>query len=172
MTIDTADVAQLDRQSQFHPFTAVSDLMHEGPTVMTSGEGVRVRDIDGRQYLDGMAGLWCVNLGYGRREIVDAITRQSERLSFFHTFNGMTTDVVAQCADALLARAPVPMARVFLLSQQPAPSQDQLAYCSLLTTNHKNIGLLLQRSDICSSAAERAIEASRYISGDYMAGSP
>ena len=43
MTIDTADVAQLDRQSQVHPFTAVSDLMQEGPTVMTSGAGVRVR---------------------------------------------------------------------------------------------------------------------------------
>jgi L-2,4-diaminobutyrate transaminase len=126
MTIDTADVAQLDRQSQFHPFTAVSDLMHEGPTVMTSGEGVRVRDIDGRQYLDGMAGLWCVNLGYGRREIVDAITRQSERLSFFHTFNGMTTDVVAQCADALLARAPVPMARVFFGASGSDANETQL----------------------------------------------
>lgn len=126
MSTETANVAQLDAQSQFHPFTSVADLRQEGPTVMTGGQGVRVRDIDGREYLDGMAGLWCVNLGYGRREIVDAMTRQSERLSFFHSFNGLTTDVAAQCADALLKRAPVPMARVFFGASGSDANETQL----------------------------------------------
>ena len=57
--------------------------------------------------------MWCVNLGYGRPEITDAIAAQSARLSFFHAFNSMSTDVAIECAEALLARAPVPMARVF-----------------------------------------------------------
>lgn len=121
-----ADVALLDKQSQFHPFTSIADLMREGPVVMTGGSGVRVHDIDGRQYLDGMAGLWCVNLGYGRGEITEAIAKQSERLSFFHTFNGMTSDVVAQCADALLSRAPVPMARVFFGASGSDANETQL----------------------------------------------
>jgi L-2,4-diaminobutyrate transaminase len=93
---------------------------------MVSGNGVRVQDAGGKEYLDGMAGLWCVNLGYGRREIVEAITRQSERLSFFHTFNGMTTDVVAECADALLKRAPVPMSRIFFGTSGSDANETQL----------------------------------------------
>jgi len=92
MEMPLSPEAQRDQRTQFHPFTSITDLMAEGPTVMVSGKGVRVRDDGGKEYLDGMAGLWCVNLGYGRREIVDAIAGQSERLSFFHTFNGMTTD--------------------------------------------------------------------------------
>lgn len=94
--------------------------------VMASGSGIRVRDVDGKEYLDGMAGLWCVNLGYGRKEITDAIAQQSERLAFFHTFNGMSTDVVAECAEALLARAPVPMARVFFGASGSDANETQL----------------------------------------------
>jgi L-2,4-diaminobutyrate transaminase len=126
MSLNLSPAARLDQQSQFHPFTSIADLMAEGPTVMTSGSGIRVQDVDGKEYLDGMAGLWCVNLGYGRREIVEAITRQSERLSFFHTFNGMTTDVVAECADALLKRAPVPMSRIFFGASGSDANETQL----------------------------------------------
>ena len=106
-------IANLDRQALFHPFTSVADLMRDGPVVISEGKGVRVRDVQGNEYLDGMAGLWCVNLGYGRAEISDAIAAQSRKLSFFHAFNGMSTDVAAECAAALLERAPVKMARVF-----------------------------------------------------------
>jgi L-2,4-diaminobutyrate transaminase len=113
MTFDREHAAQIDRRAVFHPFTSVADHLRDGPLVITEGRGVRLKDIQGREYLDGMAGLWCVNLGYGRREIVDAIAAQSAKLSFFHAFNSMSTDVVIECAEALLARAPVPMARVF-----------------------------------------------------------
>lgn len=126
MITDAAELERLDQQSQFHPFTGINDLKREGPTVMVSGQGVRVRDARGQDYLDGMAGLWCVNLGYGRSEIVEAITRQSERMSFFHTFNGMTTDVVAECAAELLKRAPVPMARVFFGASGSDANETQL----------------------------------------------
>ncbi|MEO8722621.1 MAG: aminotransferase [Sphingobium sp.] len=118
--------AQQDQRSQFHPFTSINDLKNEGPTVMASGSGIRVRDVNGKEYLDGMAGLWCVNLGYGRKEISDAIAQQSERLSFFHAFNGMSTDVVAECAEALLARAPVPMSRVFFGTSGSDANETQL----------------------------------------------
>lgn len=126
MPFDVAQAAQIDQRSQLHSFTAITDLMNDGPTVMVEGNGVRVRDVAGKEYLDGMAGLWCVNLGYGRREIVEAITKQSERLSFFHTFNGMTTDVVAECAEALLKRAPVPMSRVFFGASGSDANETQL----------------------------------------------
>ncbi|KPF56412.1 L-2,4-diaminobutyrate transaminase [Novosphingobium capsulatum] len=126
MVSQLSQAALRDQRSQFHPFTAITDLMAEGPTVMESGSGIHVRDVDGREYIDGMAGLWCVNLGYGRREITEAIARQSERLSFFHTFNGMSSDVVAECAEALLQRAPVPMSRVFFGASGSDANETQL----------------------------------------------
>lgn len=126
MSQNLSHAARLDQKSQFHPFTAITDLMADGPTVMASGSGVRVTDVDGKEYLDGMAGLWCVNLGYGRQEIVDAIAEQSKRLSFFHTFNGMSSDVVAECAAALLDRAPVPMSRIFFGASGSDANETQL----------------------------------------------
>jgi L-2,4-diaminobutyrate transaminase len=126
MAFDIRQAARIDQQSLFHPFTAITDLVADGPTIMSEGAGIRVRDINGREYLDGMAGLWCVNLGYGRREIIEAITRQAERLCFFHTFNGMSSDVVAECAQALLERAPVPMSRVFFGASGSDANETQL----------------------------------------------
>ncbi|WDF75025.1 aminotransferase [Novosphingobium sp. KACC 22771] len=113
MTLDIQRAGTIDQQSLFHPFTAISDLMADGPTIMATGKGVRITDIHGQEYLDGMAGLWCVNLGYGREEISAAMDAQSRRLSFFHAFNGMSIDVAVECAEELLKRAPVPMSRVF-----------------------------------------------------------
>lgn len=114
MTLDFQRAAQIDRKALFHPFTSVADHMREGPPlVITEGKGCRLKDIEGREYLDGMAGLWCVNLGYGRKDITDAMAAQSARLPFSHAFNSMSTDVVIECAEAVLKRAPVPMARVF-----------------------------------------------------------
>ncbi len=126
MTLDIQRAAQIDRESLFHPFTALNDLYRDGPNVMTSGKGLHVTDIHGNTYLDGMAGLWCVNLGYGRQDIVDAIAEQSGRLSFFHTFNSMSTDVAIECADELLKRAPVKMSRVFFGASGSDANETQI----------------------------------------------
>lgn len=126
MTLDTQNAARIDQQSLFHPFTSVADHLRDGPLVISEGRGVRVKDIRGQEYLDGMAGLWCVNLGYGRREITEAIAAQSAKLSFFHAFNSMSTDVAIECADALLARAPTPMARVFFGTSGSDANETQL----------------------------------------------
>jgi L-2,4-diaminobutyrate transaminase len=126
MPLDTRTAGEIDRAALFHPFTSVADLMRDGPTVVVEGRGVRVKDIHGREYLDGMAGLWCVNLGYGRQDIIEAITAQSTKLSYFHAFNGMSTDVAIECAEALLRRAPVPMARAFFGSSGSDANETQL----------------------------------------------
>jgi L-2,4-diaminobutyrate transaminase len=126
MTLDQQNAGRIDQSSLFHPFTSVSDHLRDGPLIISEGRGVRIKDIHGKEYLDGMAGLWCVNLGYGRREISDAIAAQSSKLSFFHTFNSMSTDVAIECAQALLARAPVPMARVFFGASGSDANETQL----------------------------------------------
>ncbi len=126
MTLDPGHASERDRNTIFHPFTSVSEHLRDGPLVITEGRGVRIKDIQGREYLDGMAGLWGVNLGYGRREIVEAMSAQSSKLSFFHAFNSMSTDIVIECAEALLARAPVPMARVFFGTSGSDANETQL----------------------------------------------
>ena len=63
---------EIDVQSLLHPSTSISDHLANGPRIMVRGNGVHVEDIKGRRYIDGAAGLWCVNVGYGRQEIADA----------------------------------------------------------------------------------------------------
>lgn len=104
---------QVDAAHHLHPFTDTQGLNAKGARVMTSGTGIHVVDNDGKRYLDGMSGLWCVNLGYGRRELIDAATRQLIELPFYNTFFQTTTDRAAELAEALCAIAPPGFQHVF-----------------------------------------------------------
>ena len=107
------DLAELDRRYFFHPFTALADHEKTGPVVMVKGEGVWLEDDSGNRYIDGMAGLWCVNVGYGRKEIADAIHEQALKLPYYHSFSSMAVDTPILLAETLIEMAPVPMSKVF-----------------------------------------------------------
>ena len=108
------DLVDIDRRYSFHPFSNLATHEKVGPhTMMVRGQGVWLEDAQGRRYLDGMAGLWCVNVGYGRTEITDAMSRQAATLPYYHSFSAMGTEPPAQLAARLIEMAPVPMARVF-----------------------------------------------------------
>jgi 4-aminobutyrate---pyruvate transaminase len=77
------------------------------------GEGIYVYDRNGKQYLEGLAGLWCTGLGYGNQELIDTISQQLGKLSFSHTFGGKTHQPVIDLADKLAAMVPVEDAMVF-----------------------------------------------------------
>jgi 4-aminobutyrate--pyruvate transaminase len=83
------------------------------PHVITHGDGVTVWDSEGREYLDGVAGLWCVTLGYSEPRLIKAATDQMSKLPFFGSFNHRTNDVALALADDLAAIAPIPMGRTF-----------------------------------------------------------
>lgn len=107
---------QVDRESLLHPFTplrAFADGETGGPTIVTGGEGAWIRTADGRRLLDGFAGLYCVNVGYGRREIADAIAAQAGTLAYYHAYAGHTSEPAARLAERILQLAPSGMARVF-----------------------------------------------------------
>jgi L-2,4-diaminobutyrate transaminase len=108
-----ASAAELDRSHHLHPFTSVPGLLRDGPTVISRGRGVVVEDDRGRELIDAAAGLWCVNVGHGRRGIVDAVAKQMNELACFHTFNGVTNEPVAKLSARILARAPNALRRVF-----------------------------------------------------------
>ena len=81
--------------------------------VIDRGEGVYIYDKQGKQYLEGMSGLWCTGLGYGNRELIEAISEQLSRLSFTHMFGGKTHQPGMDLADKLAAMVPVDNAKVF-----------------------------------------------------------
>ena len=82
----TPEWQELDRAHHVHPFTDPKILAGKGAKIFTRGEGVYVWDSEGNKILDGMAGLWCVNVGYGRRELIDAATSQLETLPYYNSF--------------------------------------------------------------------------------------
>jgi L-2,4-diaminobutyrate transaminase len=113
----THSIEDVDRRYVFHPFTAPRRHETDGGLVIVRGEGCVLWDNEGRPYLDAMAGLWCVNVGYGRPELVDAIARQVERLSYYHGFSSMTTEAPALVAERVVERVReatgVPMTKIF-----------------------------------------------------------
>lgn len=106
--------ADLDRRFVLHPFSALGDHARSGPRrMMVSGSGTTLTDDHGRTYLDAMAGLWCVNVGYGRPELADAMRDQALKLPYYHGFSSMATDVPAHLAERIISHAPAGMSKVF-----------------------------------------------------------
>lgn len=109
MPTDSPDHAAwraLDAAHHLHPFTHFAGLAAEGSRVVVRGEGVWLWDADGTRYLDAMSGLWCVNIGYGRRELADAAHRQMLELSYYNTFFKTTTPAALTLAHELAALTP------------------------------------------------------------------
>src|ERR671937_321132 len=84
------DVKGWNAEYQWHPFADPNATALDKPLIIESGRDVFVYDVDGKEYIDGQGGLWNVNVGHGRREIVDAIVGQAERLQYYSLFGGTT----------------------------------------------------------------------------------
>src|SRR5690606_13005901 len=111
--LPTAELQKLDAAHHMHPFTDANGLAEKGARVITRGEGVWLTDSEGHRIIDGMAGLWCVNIGYGRRELAQAAAKQMEELAYYNTFF-QTTHVPAIALAAKLAEvAPGDLNHVF-----------------------------------------------------------
>jgi putrescine aminotransferase len=112
----TVDWQGLDAAHHLHPFTDHKSL-HEGKVrVITSGDGVFINDADGNRILDGMAGLWCVDVGYSRRELVDAAAAQMTKLPYYNAFFKTTTEPAVALAQRLAKLAPAGINHVFFAS--------------------------------------------------------
>jgi len=108
--------AAQDRNSVLHPFTNLKDFASGkmgDPTIIETGKGIRITDSTGREYIDGFAGLYCMNIGYGRTEVADAISRQAHKLAYYHSYAAHTTDELAKLSDRLVKMSPGKMSKVF-----------------------------------------------------------
>jgi len=126
--ITPESLQEMDRSSVLHPSTSVADFASGKvpPVIVETASGVRIRVREGggsftgasRELLDAFAGLYCVNIGYGRTEVAEAISRQAHQLAYFHTYAGHSTEELIRLSDRLIKMAPVgqggnPMQRVF-----------------------------------------------------------
>ena len=109
-----SDLARQDLARLFHPNTNLAAHHASGPLVFARGEGIHVWDEHGRQYIDGIAALWCTTLGYGDEEIAQTAYQQIKKLSFGHLFAGKSHEPAIALAEKLATMAPFDDARVFL----------------------------------------------------------
>jgi 4-aminobutyrate---pyruvate transaminase len=112
-TPSAADLDALDLARLFHPNTNLAALRESGPLVLARGKGIHVWDTRGKQYIEGMAGLWCTTLGYGDEELAAAAYEQLKTLSFSHLFTGKSHEPAVRLADKLVRMAPFAASRVF-----------------------------------------------------------
>ena len=111
--IRSNSAAARDIANVLHPFTDLVTHQTAGPIIISRGEGVRVWDDSGREYIEGVAGLWCANLGFSNERLARAAYEQMQRLPFYHAFTGKSHDPVIELSEMLIERAPIAMSKVF-----------------------------------------------------------
>lgn len=109
------ELARWDRETFMHPSTHLAQFARgEAPQrIVTGGEGCHIVDRDGNRLLDGFAGLYCVNVGYGRTRIAEAIAAQAHQLAYYHAYAGHGTEAAITLSRMVMDRAPQGMARVY-----------------------------------------------------------
>jgi len=109
---DTQDIRQKDIDHFVHPWTDFETFHEKGSLVVAESEGAYIFDSDGRRYLDGIGGLWCVNAGYGRAEIGQAMAEQATRMTYYSSFGHHTSIPAAELSRKLASLAPGPLNHV------------------------------------------------------------
>ena len=109
-----------------HPYTNQATFRETRPLVFERGKGIYVYDVDGKAYLEGMAGLWCTALGYDNEELVEAAATQMRKLPFSHLFTGKSHDPAIELAEKLKEIAPVPISKVFFCNSGSEANDSQM----------------------------------------------
>ncbi len=114
MRFETGQLQHIDNLHHLHPFTDSKFLHKVGSRIITHAEGIYIWDSEGNQIIDGMAGLWCVNIGYGRSELAEAAYRQMQALPYYNTFFLTSHPPVIELTQRLATIAPKHINHVFL----------------------------------------------------------
>ena len=107
------EIWQMDRDHVLHPWTHHDSFRRDGALIVADAKGAYITDTNGKRYLDGMGGMWCVNIGYGRDELVDAMAEQARRLPYSNSFVDMGNVPATELAAVLAGIAPGALNHVF-----------------------------------------------------------
>ncbi len=103
---DSQEIWEKDKNHHLHPWTDFATFKDRGSLILADANGAYVSDTQGNTYLDGIGGLWCVNVGYGRREIAQAMAEQAEKMVYYSSFGHHTSVPAAELAHKLASLAP------------------------------------------------------------------
>ncbi len=115
-----------DVQSVLHPYTNLVKFRETGPMIIARGEGVRVYDETGKDYIEAMAGLWCTALGWGENELAETAAEQMRKLSFGHLFGGKSHEPAIALAEKLKEISPFPTSKVFFANSGSEANDTQV----------------------------------------------
>jgi 4-aminobutyrate--pyruvate transaminase len=107
-SLPAADIA-----SVLHPYTDARAHERKGPMIIDRGKGIYVYDINGKEYIEGLAGLWSVAVGFSEQRLVQAATDQIAKLPYYHTFSHKGHEPSIRLAEKLVEMTPEPLTRVF-----------------------------------------------------------
>lgn len=113
MRVHANSAASRDIATLLHPYTNLKAHQSKGPLIITHGRGVNVYDEQGREYIEGLAGLWCVSLGFSEPRLVEAARRQMEALPYYHSFASKSHLPAIDLAERILDMLPETMSKVF-----------------------------------------------------------
>jgi len=105
--------AERDIANVLHPYTDHRAHAKNGPLVIARGEGVKVWDDQGKEYIEAVAGLWCASLGFSNQRLADVAYEQMKKLPFYHAFTAKSHEPLIDLSEMLIERAPCPMSKVF-----------------------------------------------------------
>jgi len=104
---------EMDKQSLLHPSTSFADHAKGTPRIIETARGITIVEKGGKEYLDAFGGLYCVNIGYGRTEVADAIYAQAKKLAYYHAYASHSNEPAIRLADRVIGLAPANMAKVY-----------------------------------------------------------
>jgi hypothetical protein len=129
--LDTLTLQKLDAEHHLHPFNDNAALAKKGTRILTKGEGCYVWDAEGNKLLDAFAGLWCVNIGYGRKELGEVASKQMTQLAYYNSFFQCTTEPTIELAAKLAELAPGDLNHSSSSIPAPRPTTPSCAWCAI-----------------------------------------
>ena len=122
--MDSRSVSMMrDLKYYVNPYTNLKTIETSGPLVFERGKGIYVYDENGKEYIEGMSGLWCVSLGFSEERLIRAAEKQLRTLPYYHSFSGKAPAVTLELSERLMEMAPQPMSKV-LLANSGSESND------------------------------------------------
>ncbi|MFH1243021.1 MAG: aspartate aminotransferase family protein [Pseudomonadota bacterium] len=126
MPLSLDSLADRDIETLVHPYTNLALHQEKGPLIVVRGEGIHVWDKDGKEYIEGLAGLWCAALGFNEKALVEAAREQLNMLPNYHLFGNKSHVPAIQLAERLKAMAPMPVSKVFFVNSGSEANDSQI----------------------------------------------
>ena len=165
----TRHIRELDNANHLHPFTTHHELREKGPRVITHAEGVYIYDSEENKILDGMAGLWCVQLGYGVEELAQTAYETLKKLSYYNLFFQTTTPYAAELAALIASKTPDGLNQMLFSSSGSEANDSALKliwyYWNLMGKPEKKAIISRQRAYHGSTVAGASLSGLPFMQG-------